>query len=276
MSMETDSKAPTPGPRRVELGGFKLEYDDLPAFAPGRPTLLLMHEGLGSVQHWREFPATLAQATGCRCVAYSRLGHGCSSPRRHPHTANFVHEEAHQMLPALRQALDIADPVLIGHSTGASMALIHAGARRWPVAGVVALAPITFVEESNLQSIRRVRDQYPASRLRESLARYHDDVDAVFYGWTDTWLDPAFRHWTLLPSLAGIECPILAIRGQDDEYVTPAQIDCIVQHAGHAASVQAITLPDCGHAPHRDQPDAVVQAICTLLGRVAVPAARQH
>jgi len=243
----------------------RLEYLDLPARRSGRPALLLMHEGLGGVRHWRDFPARLAAATGCRTVAYSRLGFGRSPPRLTPWTPRFMHEEALQLMPAIRRRLDLDRVVLLGHSTGASMSLIHAGEAGLPTAGVVAIAPIAFIEDSNLQSIGRMRERYPGERLRESLARYHDDPDAVFFGWADTWLDPAFRHWSLAPSLPGIRCPILTIRGERDEYVSGAQTEAIRRLATASPRIDTLELPACGHAPHRDQPEAVIDALLGFL-----------
>jgi pimeloyl-ACP methyl ester carboxylesterase len=255
------------GHRRLTVDGGRLDCLDLAPTRPGRPALLLMHEGLGSVQHWRAFPAKLAAATGCRTVAYSRSDFGRSDPRRRPYSPRFMHEEAHEVMPDVREQLGLERLVLVGHSTGASMSLIHAAAGRWPVDGVVAMAPISFIEESNLDSIRRARSAYGTGRLRESLARYHDDVDRVFYGWADTWLAPAFRHWSLEPDLPAITCPILAIRGGRDEYVTEAQIDAIERLACRAPRVDRLLLAGCGHAPHRDQPQAVIEAIGAFLDR---------
>jgi pimeloyl-ACP methyl ester carboxylesterase len=251
----------------VEVDG-KLEYIDLPAARPGRPEILLLHEGLGSVSMWRDFPQRLGDATGCRVVAYSRHGFGRSGRRTRPWTPRFVHEEALEVLPALRAALDIARPLLLGHSTGASMALAHAGADRWPVAAVVAMAPLTDVQDSNVGSIRQARAHYESSDWRAKLARHHDDVDAVFYGWNDTWLRPDFRDWNLRADLAGIRAPILAILGREDEYSTPDQVELIRALARRAASFRFLHLDNCGHAPHRDQPQAVIAAVGSALDAV--------
>ena len=247
----------------LELDG-RLEYLDLPATRPDRPEILLLHEGLGSVSMWREFPQVLAAATGCRTIAYSRHGFGRSGPRTRPWTPRFVHEEALEVIPRLRDALGIRNPLLVGHSTGASMALVHAGADRWPVAGVVAMAPLTDVEDSNVEAIRAARREYESTGWREKLARHHDDVDAVFYGWNDTWSRPDFRTWNLRADLAGIRAPILAILGERDEYATPSQVEAIRRHALAARSLESLLLPECGHAPHRDRPEAVVAAVARL------------
>ncbi len=251
----------------VDVGG-KLEVLDLPATRPDRPEILLLHEGLGLVSMWRDFPQRIADATGCRTIAWSRHGFGRSSPRTAPFTPRFVHEEALEVMPALRERLGIARPLLVGHSTGASIALVHAGANAWPVAGVVAMAPLTDVEDSNVESILAARREYEAGAWRAKLARHHDDVDAVFYGWNDTWLDPAFRTWNLRADLAGIRVPILAILGAEDAYASTAQVETIRTIATRAASFEFLLLPACGHAPHRDRPDAVIAAVARLLDTV--------
>jgi pimeloyl-ACP methyl ester carboxylesterase len=256
------------GIQSVNVNQADLEVLDLPATRPDRPDLLLLHEGVGSVSMWREFPEELARATGCRTIAYSREGHGRSSRRKAPFTPMFMHDEAFEVLPRLREALGSQRPVLIGHSTGASMALIHAGANRWPVAAVVAMAPLAFVEESNLVSIREARTLYTSTRWREKLGRHHDDVDHAFYGWNDIWLDPAFADWTIAQAIRGIRCPIVAILGDGDQYASPAQLDCIAKNAVNAASFEAVFLKECGHAPHRDQPAAVLTLVENLLDRL--------
>ena len=251
--------------RFIDVCGHRLEYIDIPAHQIHRPPLVFLHEGLGSVAMWRDFPAKVAAATGCRIVAYSRYGFGRSSPRRAPYTPRFMHEEALEIFPALRAALAIERPVLVGHSTGASMALIHAGAGRWDVAGLVVMAPLTFVEEFNIESIRNAKALYETTDMRHKLARYHDDVDSVFWGWRDIWLHPDFRSWSIATDLAGIRCPIVAILGEDDEYSTPAQIEVIAKHALDAASFDFLKLADCRHSPHRDQPGIVLEAISRFI-----------
>jgi pimeloyl-ACP methyl ester carboxylesterase len=240
----------------VEAGGHRLEHVDIPPQIPNRPELLLLHEGLGSVSMWRGFPADLAARTGCRTIVYSRAGFGRSSPRTRPVTPRFMHDEAFEVLPALRDQLGVRNPVLVGHSTGASMALIHAG--RFTVSGIVAMAPFAFVEGSNLESIRAARDRY--AHMRDRLARHHDNVDDVFHGWSDLWLDPAFADWSIDADLAAIHCPILAILGEGDEYCTSAQLDRLAT-AAPRAKVQRMLLANCGHSPHRDQPQVVLAAI---------------
>jgi pimeloyl-ACP methyl ester carboxylesterase len=240
----------------VAARGHSLEYIDIAATRPEHPDLLLLHEGLGSVSLWRDFPGALAQATGCRVVAYSRAGFGRSSPRRAPFSIRFMHEEALEILPELREKLALRDLVLVGHSTGASMALIHAAGSR--VAGVVAMAPFAFVEDTNVAAIAATRTRY--AHIRERLGRHHDDVDAMFRDWTELWLDPGFKAWSIEADLAGLRCPVLAILGARDEYCTPAQVERIERSAPRA-HFELLALPESGHAPHRDAPDAVLAAI---------------
>lgn len=251
----------------VEVRGARLEVLDVPG-DPSRPAMLLLHEGLGSVSMWRDFPARLAQRTGCRTVAYSREGFGRSSPRRAPFTPRFMHEEAQAVIPALRHALAIGRAVLVGHSTGASMALLHAAFDPGGVAGVLALAPLIDVEPSNLESIRRARAAFESGEWRARLARHHDDADAVFRGWHDTWLDPAFATWSIEGDLARIAAPIVAILGRDDEYSTPAQLAALERGASNAARVSTILVDACGHAPHRERPQVVLDAAGALLDAV--------
>ena len=249
-------------PSYVEASGHRLEYADI---AGGKPELVFLHEGLGSVSLWRDFPQRLAKRTGCRAIVYSRAGFGRSSPRTTAYNSGFMHHEAFHVIPALREKLDIETPVLVGHSTGASMALIHAGFEPETngVAGVVAIAPFAFVEESNLEAIRAARERYAA--LRGRLAKHHDDVDAVFHGWNNLWLDPSFRDWNIDDDLERIHCPILAILGDRDEYCTPAQLERIAARAGRAHSIATVRLPESGHSPQRDEPDRVIDTIARFI-----------
>src|SRR5947209_12961909 len=191
---------------RMRLPGGSLEVLGIPGADSGAPTLILLHEGLGSVGLWRGFPAALAEATGARTIVFSRYGHGQSDPPPRPRTPRFMHEEARGVLPAVLAALGVADPILVGHSDGASIALIHAAEQ--PVRAVVAMAPHVFVEDAGLEEIRRARVAYESEGLRERMARHHRDPDAAFYGWNDVWLDPEFRRWDITDSVARIGCPL--------------------------------------------------------------------
>ena len=228
-----------------------------------RPLVIFLHEGLGSVAMWKDFPDRLCAAGGFRGLVYSRPGYGRSTPRP-PNVKwrpDFMHAQARLVLPALLDALAIdvrADPPwLFGHSDGGSIALIHAASFPDRVSGLVVLAPHMFVEQEGLDSIVAVREAWMHGDLRDKLARHHDDVESAFWGWNDIWLDANFRAWNIEGLLAGIACPILAIQGRDDEYGTMAQIDRIASALPHT---ELLKLDGCGHSPHRDRPDAVIDA----------------
>jgi pimeloyl-ACP methyl ester carboxylesterase len=232
-----------------------LEIVDLPG---AEPALVFLHEGLGSVAMWREFPSRVAAATGRRTLVYSRQGYGRSAKLTGPRRSDYMHREALETLPALRAERGLADPVLIGHSDGASIALIHAGAGH-KVRGIVAMAPHVFVEDVTIRSIEAAREAWRTTDLRTRLRRYHDDVDGAFRGWNDAWLDPAFRDWNIEAYLPAVTCPLLAIQGRDDEYGTMAQLDAIERQA--CGPVRRLELAHCRHSPHRDQPETTLAAI---------------
>jgi pimeloyl-ACP methyl ester carboxylesterase len=247
----------------LALPGGELELLDIRG-DPAAATIVLLHEGLGSVELWRGFPQALAAATGCRTVAFSRYGHGRSDPPPEPRTPRFMHEEALEVLPDLIARLKLRAPVLVGHSDGASIALIHAA--QHPVRGVVAIAPHVFVEELCLREIRSVRDAYLETDLRERMARYHRDPDAAFSGWNDVWLDPDFRAWDIRGVLTRIECPLLLIQGQRDQFGTMAQLDAIEQAA--AGPVRRVHL-DCQHAPPLERREETIASIARFVTQLA-------
>jgi pimeloyl-ACP methyl ester carboxylesterase len=249
----------------LTAGGHRLEYERIDGRS-GAPTLILLHEGLGSIALWRDFPAKLAQATDCPAVVYSRYGYGRSDALTGPHHVDYMHREALDVLPELRDQLGLNDAILVGHSDGASIALIHAGSGRWPVRAVVLEAPHVFVEDVSIASITAARIAYETTDLRQRLARYHADVDSAFRGWNDIWLDPNFRTWTIEDALPGVRCPVLAIQGADDEYGTLAQLDAIER--GIAGPFERLVLPQCKHSPHRDQEDAVLAAMAAFVAQV--------
>jgi pimeloyl-ACP methyl ester carboxylesterase len=266
---------------RAEAGGglvevvqegerIRLEYRTIEARGTAAPLLVFLHEGLGSVSAWREFPDRLCAASGLRGLVYSRAGYGRSTPRPHAQRwkPDFMHVQAREVLPGLLAALGIdaahSPPWLFGHSDGGSIALIYAATFPDRVAGVIAVAPHLFVEDLSVRSIEQARTVYLTTDLRERLARHHSDVDSAFWGWNDIWLDPAFRDWNIEALLPSIRCPLLAVQGYDDEYGTMAQIDHIAHGAPHA---QLLKLDACGHSPHRDQPDALIEATVDFIAR---------
>lgn len=250
----------------VTVAGQHLEIAWIAPTRDAAPPLVLLHEGLGSVAMWRDFPERLARATGCGVLAYSRAGYGKSAPLGGPRQISYMHDEATEVLPALLAALDLAAPILIGHSDGASIAIIHAGEARWPVRGLILEAPHVFVEDVTVASIAEAKIAYQSTDLRARLARYHADVDSAFRGWNDIWLDPSFRAWTIEASVPRITCPMLLIQGRDDRYGTLAQLDGIERRA--AAPVERLVLADCGHSPHREQPEATIAAMAAFVARI--------
>jgi pimeloyl-ACP methyl ester carboxylesterase len=250
--------------KTTEVQGLPVETLDLPGINE-QPPLVLLHEGLGSVGLWRGMPADLNHATGRRTIAFSRYGHGRSAPPPKPRTPSFYHEEAREVLPELLSRLHVRDPVLIGHSVGASIALIYAA--NDPVSALVLLGPHVFVEELTVNEIRSTRDEYRKGRLRKRMARHHDDPDTAFWGWCDVWLDPAFRSWTLDEETSRVTVPTLLIQGEEDPYGSLAQLDRIEAHA--RGPVQRLLLPG-GHSPHLENRDRVVEAIAAFLGALPV------
>ncbi len=254
---------------QLTFEGRRIEYRFAGSAAAGGVDLVMLHEGLGSVSMWRDFPEQLAQATGCRILVYSRHGYGGSSPLDAPRGVNYMHEEARLWLPGILERLEIRRPVLFGHSDGASIALIHSARSESEVAGIIALAPHVKVEDLTVRSIAAAKTAYMETDLRTRLSRHHRDVDSAFWGWNRIWLDPAFRSWNIEDLLPSIRCPILAIQGEDDEYGTMEQIASI---ARSAPGSRLLALPDCRHSPHRDQPQAVLAAAREFISGVTARA----
>jgi pimeloyl-ACP methyl ester carboxylesterase len=250
--------------------GTRIEVATVGVDTPHAPRVVFLHEGLGSVAMWKDFPTRLCEAAGWRGLMYSRPGYGRSTPRA-PHerwSTGFMHRQALEVLPAVLTAcgVDAAvdPPWLFGHSDGGSIALIHAAAFPDRVAGGIVIAPHVFVEPISLESITAARAAYVEGGLRSRLARFHDDVDSAFFGWADAWLEPAFGDWSITSMLADIRCPVLAVQGHDDEYGTMAQIDAIVAAVPGA---RALALEHCGHSPHRDRPDTLIEAAAAFVGQ---------
>jgi pimeloyl-ACP methyl ester carboxylesterase len=241
-----------------------LEYAWVGAKHPAQAPLVFLHEGLGSVALWRDFPARLCEKLDTRGLVYSRFGYGASTsrPADEPLPRHYLRREAVEVLPALLEALDIKKPWLVGHSDGGSIALLAASHDSARLSGIVTIAPHYFVEAVCLQGIERACKAYEQGKLRERLARYHRDVDSVFYGWRDVWLRPDYRDWNIEAELKKINCPILAIQGDADEYATLEQIEGIKRHR---PQTRLCVLARCGHSPHQQQPEAVLEAICAFV-----------
>jgi pimeloyl-ACP methyl ester carboxylesterase len=251
----------------ASIGGRRLEYDWIAPAHGDAPSLVLLHEGLGSVAMWRDFPQRLATATGSGVLTYSRLGYGTSDPLTAPRRVDYMHDEALVTLPALLADLGIDAPILVGHSDGASIAIIHAGAARWTVRGLILEAPHVFVEAMTIAGIEAARIAFETTDLPARIGRYHADVEAVFRGWNDIWLDPDFRTWNIEESAASIAAPTLLIQGADDPYGSLAQLDAIERRT--TGPVERLVLPDCGHTPHREKPAETLAAMAAFVVRFA-------
>jgi pimeloyl-ACP methyl ester carboxylesterase len=272
----------------VKIGDKQLEYVWHGPGPAEAPTLVFLHEGLGCVAMWRDFPERLAEATGSGALVYSRAGYGHSDPVELPRAVRFMHDEALVTLPQVLDAFAIREAILVGHSDGGSIALIHAGgilnhedtkstktagnnsdsnsskpsslSTKTLIRGLILEAPHVFVEEVGLKSIRAIAEEYRSGRLKRPLARYHgENVDETFRGWNDVWLNPEFRSWSIEEYLPQISVPVLLIQGQDDQYGTLAQVKAI--EAGCQAPARTVPLPDCGHSPHIDQPARTLEAM---------------
>ena len=249
----------------VPIAGHRIEYRRIEVGPRNRSPIVLLHEGLGSIAMWRDFPEVLAHAAGRNVLVYSRYGYGHSDPLTTKRAVRYMHDEALVALPELLDHLEIEAPLLVGHSDGGSIALIHAGAGIRDVAGVVTLAAHVLVEDLSIASIAAAKRAFETTELRARLARYHADVDSAFVGWNRIWLDPAFREWNIEEYLPRISCPVLAIQGDDDEYGTMEQMRRI---GARVRDVDLLALADCRHSPHRDQPQAVLFAITHFADRI--------
>jgi pimeloyl-ACP methyl ester carboxylesterase len=260
--MTKHTAPPDTPPRFAELAWrgkpLRLELAWVGDPASRHPVVVFLHEGLGSIAQWKDFPERFCAAHGLRGLVFSRYGYGHSTPRPHAErwAPDFMHRQAWEVLPALFAQLGLHRPWLFGHSDGASIALLHAARHGDELNGVVVMAPHIMLEEAGLASIRLAREAYVNGGLRERLARYHADVDSAFWGWNDAWLDPAFRAWDIRAEMARIRVPLLAIQGEDDEYGSLEQIRGIARLAPHT---RLLELPGCGHSPHRDQPVRVIE-----------------
>src|SRR5258708_23295957 len=238
--------------------GWKLEVEKIHGADRDAPALVFLHEGLGSVAMWRDFPRKAAAATGCAAVVYSRYGYGQSEVLSGPRAVDYMHVEALEVLPEVLEQLGLRDPVLVRHSDGGSIALIHA-AMNHSVKGLVVMAPHVFVEDISVKSIAEAKTAFEETGLAQKLGRYHADAAKTFWGWNDIWLDPDFRSWSIEEVLPRIHCPVLAIQGFDDEYGTMAQLEAIAGQTG--GPIELLRLAGCRHSPHRDQPAVVLEAL---------------
>jgi pimeloyl-ACP methyl ester carboxylesterase len=241
----------------VKAGGFELETVEI---AGAEPALVFLHEGLGSVALWRDFPERLAALSGRRALIYSRAGHGQSDVPVLDRTPAFMHEEALAVLPEVLAAAEIERPVLVGHSDGGSIALIYAS--QHPVSGLVLLAPHVFVEDVTVASIEEARETFATTDLAARMGRYHRDAERTFRLWNDIWLAPEFRSWNIEDLLSGVTAPTLLIQGEHDQYGTLAQIDAISR--GVRGPVERTVL-DARHTPHLEAPDATLAAASAFL-----------
>jgi pimeloyl-ACP methyl ester carboxylesterase len=249
----------------IDAGGHRLHYRSL-GTGRDRPPLMFLHEGLGSVELWRDFPDDLIEATGRTGLVYSRYGNGWSDPLEEARLPAYMHDEALDVLPEVVDQFVERPPILVGHSDGASIALIYAGSGH-PVEALVLIAPHVFTEPGGLASIAAINDRFPDSDLPEKMGKYHADPEATFRGWADIWLSPAFEDWNIEEYLPGVACPVLLIQGDEDEYGTTKQLDAI--EAAVAAPVERLMVPGAGHSPHLADPDLVTATSARFIAELS-------
>ena len=249
--------------RFIDLSGYLIEYYWTRPPKRGETVIVMLHEGLGSLSAWQNFPRALSYKTRYPVLVYSRHGYGRSGVIEGSRDKGFMHNDALEILPALLEELSISNPVLLGHSDGASISLIHAGSGRWAVRALILEAAHVFVEEKTLEGIRVIREAYIKGDLKRRLARYHDDPDKSFFGWNDAWLNPDFLSWNIESYLAKVGCPVLLLQGENDEYGTIRQITKITKKV--RGPVDARVIPSCGHSPHRDNPKLVLEIMSKFI-----------
>ncbi len=255
-------------PRGLQVDGHVLEVVRIAARTHPEATIVFLHEGIGSVSLWRDFPQQLCHRTGLAGLVYSRHGYGQSSVLIAPRQMNYMHHEAQVVLPELLRLCGVERAVIVGHSDGGSIGLLHAGSGH-PVEALAVLAPHVFVEAQSIAGIESARDLFAAGELKARLARHHRDPEATFRGWNDIWLSPAFRGWNIEAVLPAIRCPVLAIQGEDDNYGTMRQLEAIGRQTG--GRYEELRLSGCGHNPHRDQLEATLASIARFIAREVLP-----
>jgi pimeloyl-ACP methyl ester carboxylesterase len=250
--------------RKIKVQGRNLEVLRITGDAH-LPELIFLHEGLGSASHWKDFPALVSASTGCPVTVYSRYGSGDSDVLTEARPVRYMHDEALLVLPELLSTLHIENPILVGHSDGASIAIIYAGADD-RLRGAILLAPHVFVEDLSVRSIAEAKVSFESTNLPELLGRYHRDPTRTFWGWNNIWLHPDFRSWNIEEYLPRITCPILVIQGLDDQYGTMAQVEAIRKQS--RGSVEVLKLEKCRHSPQRDQPKATLEGITKFVEEI--------
>jgi pimeloyl-ACP methyl ester carboxylesterase len=251
----------------LDVGAMRLEYRMIGLRPEAAPTIVMLHEGLGSIDVWGDFSDRLAAATGAGVFAYSRAGYGKSSPARLPRAVTFMHEEARDVLPQVLEAIGFRRGLLLGHSDGASIATIYAGSiQDHRVRGLILIAPHFFTEDMGIAEIRRAKAAFESGALRARLARLHSNVDNAFYNWSQPWLEPEFRKWDITETLRFVRVPILIVQGDHDQYGTLKQIEAAQREC--SGSVEAVVLPGVRHAPHREAPDAVLTVASSFANRI--------
>ena len=250
----------------IDIAGKRLEYGYWGDAAGNKPTLVFLHEGLGSLSMWRDFPEQVARRTGCSALAYSRAGYGNSEEADHRRSVAFMHQEAIEVLPEFLEKMHVRDVLLVGHSDGGSIALIYSAKPVVPVLALVLEAPHVFVEETTIQSIASSKEEYLFGNLKSRLAKYHPRTDETFLGWSDVWLRPEFLSWNIEEFLPRIRVPVLVIQGEKDRFGTVRQVEAIQKN--FAGPVETLLIPECGHSPHREKPEQVMTAMVSFIERV--------
>jgi len=259
----------------VVVDGKRLETLWIEPHAAAVTTIVMLHEGLGSIALWKDFPQRLAARTGCRVLVYSRYGHGNSEKLAEKRPVEFMHHEGEVVLPELLAKLEIEQPILLGHSDGGSIALIFAGRYPGRAKALILEAPHVFVEDLSVTSIAAAKVAFETTNFRTKLGIYHSEVDATFWGWNDIWLDPRFRLWSIESYLGSVRCPVLCIQGEEDEYGTPAQVEAI---AARVPGAEVVMLANCTHSPHHDQREATLKKMAEFvdtLGQKEIESQRQ-